>query len=419
MSKRKLITKAEVINFDDTPNPATVADIKAASDVIDKKVADLTTAFISKADHETYKTENAAALKLANDSLAVTKAENVKLTERVGASETLLKNLPALTKADAGSLNLTYDNTAKDAVYKTAQDREYIMFNDGSSSDLITKAVTSNINTPGSPTSSLTPYFQLQHLNVFRALGLVLPVGSGESINVPTLNGNGFTKRDDQGTALVDTSTVTNRKIAVQVYEIQKSVPIPAVDALPGLDQAYVGQISELAPVVEMQDMIDTITAASKGAGKIINNVITTKAATALPPADKILGRMLALKGSLTLRYQVGAIFLVSQELMNIIRQAQNDASGSGYAVNPLNNVETLYGKPIMEVDGFADGSSSGDLSAIYGNLKNGLVTVTKTAMNINRFFETSPGRITYYAAFSSKGGITDVNATATMITGA
>lgn len=422
MSKFKKQTKPIDVNFDDTGADANAdAKQKADFDAIIKKLDDrevaITKAFTPVAEFTALKTEFETAAKSATDMSADTKKQHDALLERFEKQEAQFKTLLPTGGPNTG-LALTYKNDGEN--YKTAQDVEYVMFNDGSSSDIITKAVTSNINTPGSPTTSMTPYFQLQHGNIFRQLGMVIPVGSGDSVNVPTLNGNGFVVRDDQETALSDTSTVTNRKISVQVYELQKSVPIPAIDALPGLDQAYVGKIAEDAPVAEMADMIKVITEASKtGSGKLIKNVLTTGVAANLPTPANVITIMSNLKKSLTIKYQMGAVFLVSQDLMSVIRVATNTNSGSGYVFNPMSGIETLFGRRIIEADGFPDGTAAGNLNGLYGNFMNGLVTVTKRMMSINRFYETSPGRITYYAEFSSKGGITDVNATATLITGA
>lgn len=382
-------------------------EITKSIEAIDTKLTNMGKEFINKSELDTQMSDLNAKVAASTATLTDTQTKShADLTEKFEKMEANISAiLPTADAVKSDTLVIKFGDDPKRDFTKS--------FDIMDGGDLVTKAVDSNINTPGSPSNSLTPFYKLQAGNPLRTYGSVFPVGSGQSINIPQVSGINWVEESVVTPGRTDASALTNKLVSVANFVVAPAIARAALDGLPGLDQAMVGFIAARAPIVEVKDTLAVIKAATAANGEISNIVSTSNGAAALPAEDKIIGKMSDMIAITDSGYAANGTFLVSRRLMSAIQSSNNN----GLNFNPANGVATLFGYPIVIVDNMEAGNAAGNMSAIFGDIRMGVVTVTKQSMDILRSVENQLGKIVYHSTMSSKGAVWDGSALTALIT--
>lgn len=429
MSKVKTYNTTPITaNFDDSNADAKAkadANDAAQLDVIVKKLDEFdtksTAKFAAITEMTALKTELETFTKSATDLSDASKKQHDALLERFEKQEAQFKSL--LPTGDA-TADLKIDFGADPSIKKKV---EFVTFDDGQDEAFtkaaeisIQKAIDSPVSTPGATVTATRIITMLQTVNPLRTLGSVFPVGDGETATLPTVGGITFVPKKLKATKPTETGTLESRTVTVVPHVASALLDEFAAGNLGDLDRTIVDFMAKRAPRAEVTDAVNVFTEASAtGAGKLINNVITTGTANKLTATagsgDEMIKTLKRLADALTMEYTFDGVFLVSRTVMSLLQTATNN----GYVFNPVNGFTTLFGYPMVQMAGFADGSANGQVSAVFGDFSQGYATVTKKTLSIARYEQTDPGYLTYHAAMSFKGTIWDRDALSSLITGA
>lgn len=388
----------------------TIADIQKS---VDAFVTKAETSFVPVTELATIKASIETFTKANTDMNATTKAEHTALLERFEKQEAQFK---AVLPTNEPVKSMKVDFGEADWTVKASQ--EFFMYDDGTDADF-TKAVDNPVSTPGAPVTATAIYTQLQNTNPFLRLGSVQAVGAGESTTLPNFGGITFVPKKVKGAKPTDTGELTSKLVIVTPHVAAAVLDEFAAGNLPDIDRSVVSFMAARAPVAQVINMVAAITTASTGGDPEINNIVKTGTANKLTATDgdgnQMLKTLLKMPAALSMEYNFGARFLVSRTVMAILQGATN----SGYVFNPLTGIATIAGYPIEEMDGLTDGAANGNLNAIFGDMKRGIMTVTKKALTISRYEATTPGYLTYHGSLSFQGAVWDEDAITTLITGA
>lgn len=375
--------------------------------VIKDELAKLQSGFVSKSDVDKMSTDLAAKFEAANTEQT---AELVKVKEELEKFQTMVKESLPENGKDQKSLDIEFgDREVKTSI------QNFMIYDDGKNADLISKAITTNINIPGAPTTSLTPFYTLQYSNPFRSRSTVMSVGDGNTMSKPSISGVNWKKQTDAAAAIPDGLAQMSNDVTIDPYVSQTKIPNFNLDSLAGQDAAIVGLMAAMAPVAETADMINVLKSASSGGGKVLNHVVKSGVANDLPADDDILDSLWAMTSGLGTAYLAGGSFLISRQVMSLLRTVNKN----GLVFDPTTGLQTLFGYNIMQTDGFPSGKANNDVSAVFGNYRLGTILATKQMMTISRFLETNPGFVTYFGQMGFKGAIWDPSAISTLISGA
>lgn len=421
MKNKKYNTTEINRNFDDTkPDADPGSDATKSLELIKKKLDDFDAAnkqnFTPVSEFTALKTAFDEAAKSATDMTVEAKKQHDALLERFDKQEAQLKSM---LPSDNPSTGLTKIDFGKNEDWRTKTTLEFKIYDDGTD-DVFTKAIDSPVATPGAPTTAQAIYSKLQTTNKFLRYGSVQAVGAGESTTLASVGGISFITKKLAAQKPTDTGSLTSKLVTVVPHVAAAVIDEFAEGNLPDLDRSIVSFMAARAPVAQVIDMVSTLTLASKnGATKEITNVLKTGTASKLTATDgdgdAMIKTLLKLADTLTMEYTFSGMYLVSRQVMSLLQGATNN----GYVFNPLTGINTLFGYPIEQMDGFADGTTDGNVNAVFGDFMRGIVTVTKKSLAISRYEATTPGYLTYHAAMSFKGAVWDGDAISTLITGA
>ena len=116
--------------------------------------------------------------------------------------------------------------------------------------------------------------------------------------------------------------------------------------------------------------------------------------------------------------YRMGAILSISRSVEGLLSQHQ--ASSGGYAFNAALGVMTVHGYPVYVSDHLEMGGAGGQVSALFGNFRRGLILAESEMLIIGDTYEqTRPGAVTFFSEGRAKGSVRDFNAISGLITGA
>ena len=263
----------------------------------------------------------------------------------------------------------------------------------------VTKAYNDNTDVTGGRVEAIDVIHALEQGNFARMYGGVWNTTSG-SIKLPTLSGITFaseatvnTSRTQGGTLGSVTAVVENLVGSVQVSK-------PSMEDINGLDMNISMLMMQEAAKKEAQDAVTILAAGSFTA-------VNTGAATALPAANAIIGKMADMKAALSSAYLFNAAFYVSREVYALLAKSNNTTLN----YNPARGVMTLFGFDVVTVDYFDDGNAAGENSAYFGDMSRGLAFVSRKTLEIGRYMETSPGFVTYFGDLRSVSVVHDTAA--------
>ena len=344
--------------------------------------ADISEFKADQAALEVVKSEAAEANVLLQAELEATKAAQAELLAKTEEMEAKFVNLPTIMKKDTQTMNTFEKMTG-------AQGQEMV----GQSYNTFSKAVAEGSDITGGRIDTTSPYFILEQQSIFRAHATVMNTTAG-SIKLPNISGVAWAK---ENTVLQDGSRVTggasaSATVVVDNWTTENLISLPALEDLQDFDGMMVKLIAQKLASAENAEGALVLKSAVAAAAPTIGKV-STGAATALPAANAIVGKLMDMIASVTSPYLPNAKFYVSRGLYASISKSNNTTLN----FDPASKAMTLAGYPIVVVDVLDAGTSGDDVSGYFGDMGSALAMVSRKNLDISRMEQTRPGSMTYY----------------------
>ena len=281
----------------------------------------------------------------------------------------------------------------------------------------ITKAYLDSTNVTGGIQEAIDPWHSLVQGNPLRNYQRVYPVMGG-TVTIPKLDAITFSKEADVPAAARNAQGGISGG-AVQIIDnwvSESQFSEPALEDVPNLDNQIEMEHLQQWGAVQGSEAAAKLKASVVAAGANTIQQVTTGVAAALPPKANVISKMADLSAAVGSRYaqSPGAIYAVSRELEAAIKAA-NDSNI--YAFNIAMGVTTLYGYPLIRNDNFDSGGAANEVSGYFGNFMYALYLVERQMLRLDRFMETKPGAVTYFARGRFSQFVVDTGAVAGLIT--
>ena len=174
-----------------------------------------------------------------------------------------------------------------------------------------------------------------------------------------------------------------------------------------GLEDSIMDAIMEYG----FSDMESALVNVASGA--LVTKEVATGAATALPNANAIVGKLAAMLGMLKSAYARRASVMVSKEVFALlVESTQGNGSNLNYDIE--NDVMQFNGHPVLRSDHLADGNAANEISAVVGDLSQ-LVLGVRSDTGTERF--PLQGFTDYLGYLRRGAGVKDASGLVKLIT--
>ena len=363
-----------------------MTDITQVTEALDLLTTKHTADMEVKADQaalDLVKSEATDAAAAVQVELEAAKAVSAELIIKHEELEAKFANLPTITKKDTQTMS----NEFEKRIGANGQDEM------GKTYNTFSKAVAEGQDVTGGRIDTTSPYFILEQQSIFRNYATVMNTTAG-SIKLPNISGVAWAK---ENTVIQDGTRVTggasaSATVVVDFWTTENLVSLPALEDLEGFDSMMIKLIAQKLASAENAEGAAVLKAAVAAVAPTIGKV-STGAATALPAANAIVGKLMDMIASVTSPYLPNAKFYVSRGLYAAISKSNNTTLN----FDPASKAMTLAGYQLVVLDVLDSGTSGDDISCYFGDMGSALAMVSRKNLDISRMEQTRPGSMTYF----------------------
>ena len=343
---------------------------------------------------------NVSDYTFVKDELNKTKDEVQKLQAQLKSMPPI--NVPSKTEEKSIFLN----KEEKQDLNDSRKTNIILSFGKGAFLDPLNRQKVYNDNTDvlGARVSSEGLYTTLYEGNLARMFGTVMQVNAG-TFKLPNISAITYTaeanvnaSRTNQGGIGAGTVNIIDTLVA------QAQMSLSSMQDIDNMDSVIMNAFMMGASRKEGQDCVTALDSATI-------TEVNSGVATGLPPssgANNIIVKLNDMVAGLSSAY------LSPNCRWYMSRGAFARASASNNTTlnyDPVTRVSTILGFPVYVSDHLDAGTSANDLPIYFGDLSKGLFFATRSNVTIERFYETSPGFVTYFSYLRSKSVVWDTSA--------
>ena len=259
-----------------------------------------------------------------------------------------------------------------------------------------TKAITTNDQTPGYRVGNIPPYFSLSDGDPLAPYCMMMNTQGDGGTKLPKVSGITFAAEGAHNLTRTNQGNIASATINTVTYTAEVIVPEPSMDDMNGLREALIGLFLEAASDIQGEKAAGTIITDGKLSSPNIG-VVNTGVAATLPTAATLIGKLAAMRQTPKAAYRRQGVWQMNTSLYSKLLQFHNTDSPLEIRLDG-DGLMSLWTRPVVENDQFDDGDVAGDVSAVFGNLRRGLVCASNEMLTIREYPATNPGAITFFA---------------------
>ena len=250
-------------------------------------------------------------------------------------------------------------------------------------------------NVTGAPIDALELIYALVAGNPWRPYITTLGMSTG-AMRVPTLGDFAWTAASSGNlsaiTATATTGKLTSVDLVADEYRARVDVGNPTVEDLPSILDMLDAELMQQYALAQGKRITAIIKASAKATGGF--NRVATGQAKAIPASTAILGKARDMMALVPAVYRMGSTWHISRGIEAALNAASSGAGNNGgeFGFNQALGVNTLYGYPVIVNDTLDAGTAADDITAVFGNLRRGIILGERAdvQMMVNPY--TNPG---------------------------